>query len=247
MQLFTAKIYIMNIVLIGYGKMGKEIERVAIEHGHRISEIFDIDRDICSCGNIASLGDVAIEFSTPKTAEQNVMACVKGGLRVVSGTTGWTFDASTMEKLCRENSSAFFYSSNYSIGMNIFMAVNRMLAQKLAAYPQYSALIEETHHIHKLDKPSGTAITLAKGIIENNPRYSDWKLDEGSDNILEIDSFREGEVFGDHSVLWSSEYDDITIAHSAKSRRGLANGAVLAAEFLVGKCGMFTMNDLLGL
>ena len=247
LQLFTAKIYIMNIVLIGYGKMGKEIERVAIEHGHRISEIFDIDRDICSCGNIASLGDVAIEFSTPKTAEQNVMACVKGGLRVVSGTTGWTFDASTMEKLCRENSSAFFYSSNYSIGMNIFMAVNRMLAQKLAAYPQYSALIEETHHIHKLDKPSGTAITLAKGIIENNPRYSDWKLDEGSDNILEIDSFREGEVFGDHSVLWSSEYDDITIAHSAKSRRGLANGAVLAAEFLVGKCGMFTMNDLLGL
>lgn len=237
----------MDIVLIGYGKMGKEIERVAVEQGHRISEIFDIDRDICSCDNIASLGDVAIEFSTPKTAEQNVLACVKGGLRVVSGTTGWTFDAAKMEKLCRENSSAFFYSSNYSIGMNIFMAVNRMLAQKLAAYPQYSAHIEETHHIHKLDKPSGTAITLAKGIIESNPRYSDWKLDEGSDNILEIDSFREGEVFGDHSVLWSSEYDDILISHSAKNRRGLANGAVLAAEFLAGKCGMFTMNDLLGL
>lgn len=227
--------------------MGKEIERVALDRGHRISEIFDIDRDIRSCGDIASLGDVAVEFSTPRTAEQNVRTCLNGGLRIVSGTTGWTFDADEMEKLCKLNNSAFFYSSNYSIGMNIFMAVNKMLANKLAAYPQYSAHIEETHHIHKLDKPSGTAITLAKGIMENNGKYSDWKLDEGGNNILEIDSFREGEVFGDHSVLWSSDFDDITITHSAKSRRGLANGAVMAAEFLAGKCGLFSMNNLLGL
>ena len=235
----------MDIVLIGYGKMGKEIERVAVERGHHVSEIFDIDRDICVCENLSSLGDVAIEFSTPGTAARNVVACLSNGLRVVSGTTGWTFVPEEMESICRKNSSAFFYSSNYSIGMNIFMAVNKMLAQKLSSYPQYSAHIEETHHIHKLDKPSGTAITLAKGIIDSNPRYSSWKLDEGSDNILEIDSFREGEVFGDHCVKWSSEYDDITISHSAKSRRGLAVGAVLAAEFLLGKCGMFTMNDLL--
>lgn len=237
----------MKIVLVGYGKMGKEIERVAVERGHQISAVFDIDRDICAEKDISSLGDVAIEFSTPKTAEQNVLACVKNGLRIVSGTTGWTFNADEMDKLCRSNNSAFFYSSNYSIGMNIFMAVNKMLAEKLANYPQYSAKIEETHHIHKLDKPSGTAITLAKGIIENNAKYSDWKLDASGNNILEIDSFREGEVFGDHSVLWSSDFDDITITHSAKSRRGLANGAVMAAEFLAGKCGMFTMNNLLGL
>ncbi len=237
----------MKIVLIGYGKMGKEIERVAIERGHEISAVFDIDRDICSEIDIRSLGDVAIEFSTPKTAYQNITTCITNGLRVVSGTTGWTFDMDEMDKLSKENSSAFFYSSNYSIGMNIFMVINKILAAKLEKYSQFSAKIQETHHIHKLDKPSGTAITLAKGIIDNNKRYSDWKLDEVGDNILEINSFREGEVFGDHSISWTSDCDEITISHSAKNRRGLALGAVLAAEFLTGKCGMFTMDNLLEL
>lgn len=236
----------MNIVLIGYGKMGKEIERVALERGHKISAIFDIDKDIRNEKDIRSLGDVAIEFSTPTTAEQNIRACINSGLRVVAGTTGWTFDAVEMDNLCKEKNSAFFYSSNYSIGMNIFMAVNKILASKMANCPEYTAKIQETHHIHKLDKPSGTAITLAKGIIENNKKYSSWKLDEGADNILEINAFREGEVFGDHSIMWSSVCDDITITHSAKSRKGLALGAVMAAEFVCGKTGFYTMNNLLG-
>ncbi|MCF0205970.1 MAG: 4-hydroxy-tetrahydrodipicolinate reductase [Bacteroidales bacterium] len=237
----------MKIVIIGYGKMGKEIERVAKERGHSVSAIFDVDRDICSEKDIKSLGDVAIEFTTPNTAESNVKACIGGGLPVVSGTTGWTFDKQDVDLRCRENKTSFFYSSNYSIGMNIFMLVNKILASKLSAYPQYSAKIAETHHIHKLDKPSGTAITLAKGIIEGNAKYNDWKLDAEAENCVEIDSYREGEVFGDHTICWESDFDTISITHSAKSRYALACGAVMAAEFIAGKSGFYSMEDLLNL
>lgn len=225
--------------------MGKAVEAVALQRQHKITAVFDIDKNICEQSNLKSLGDVAIEFSTPNTAMSNVFHCINNALPVVCGTTGWDVDCQLIKQMCNEHKTAMFYASNYSIGMNIFMQINRQLAEKLQKYADYKVNIDETHHIHKLDKPSGTAITLAKDIIANNSNYCKWQLDQNGDNIVGINSFREGEIFGNHSVHWENACDEITISHSAKNRTGLALGAVLAAEFIANKQGMFSMNDLL--
>lgn len=235
----------MKIAIIGYGKMGKAIEQIAADRGHTISAIIDLNG---STAINAGLADVAIEFTSPTSARQNIIDCIACGIPVVSGTTGWDFDKSEMETLCRDNSTSVFQASNFSIGANIFMEINEKLAGIMNDFGDYSAKIEETHHIHKLDKPSGTAISLANGIIKNNSKYVKWELKPVSDiQNIEITSFREGEIFGDHTVLWENDIDRISITHSAKSRKGLAFGAVLAAEFVADKKGVFSMRDLLKL
>jgi len=238
----------MKIALIGYGKIGKAVEQIALERGHSIVAIVDLNTDIRIDKKLSELADVAIEFTTPASAQQNILDCINSGLPVVSGTTGWIFNKSEMEALCLNRSTAMFYASNFSIGMNVFMEINAKLARLMSDFDDYSAKIEETHHIHKLDKPSGTAITLAEGIVKNNSKYVKWELNSRTDiHNIEIDSFREGEIFGDHKIVWESDVDNISISHSAKSRKGFALGAVLAAEFLFNKTGVFSMRDLLKL
>jgi len=236
----------MRIALIGYGKMGKAVEQIALERGHSVSAIVDIDSKIKISSELKNIADIAIEFSTPAAAKNNIENCLSLGITVVSGTTGWSFDRKEFEKICTKNSVALFYATNYSIGVNIFMKINEKLAEIMSNFPDYNARIEETHHIHKLDKPSGTAISLANGIINKNPKYVKWMLNPSDDkNKIDITSFREGEIFGDHEIVWENEIDRINIKHSAKSRRGLALGAILAAEFISNKTGVFSMDDLL--
>ncbi len=239
----------MRIGIIGYGKMGKAIEQIAIQRGHEVTCIIDkTESDQNAIPQLKSNVDVAIEFSTPKSAEKNILSCIESGIPVVSGTTGWIFDHSRLNEKCIINKTAFFFASNFSIGVNIFMAINQKLATLLSDFETYKVQIEETHHIHKIDKPSGTAITLAEDIIKNNENYKNWEL-KPSNNILniEIDSLREGETIGEHKIKWENEIDTITIGHNAKTRKGFALGAVLAAEFIKNKSGYFTMNDLIKL
>ncbi|MDD3859006.1 MAG: 4-hydroxy-tetrahydrodipicolinate reductase [Bacteroidales bacterium] len=238
----------MRIALIGYGKMGKAVEQIALERGHTIVAIVDINTSEKIDKKLKSIVDIAIEFTSPASAEKNITDCLTAGISIVSGTTGWEFDKKELEELCIKNSAALLYASNFSIGVNIFMKINEQLAKFLSAFNDYSAKIEETHHIHKLDKPSGTAISLANGIINNNPKYVKWMLNPCNEkNNIEITSLREGEIYGDHKIEWENDIDIISISHSAKSRRGLALGAVMAAEFVLGKTGVFSMNDLLKL
>lgn len=238
----------MRIALIGYGKMGKAVEQIALERGHIITSIVDINTAVKIDENLRSVADVAIEFTSPSSAKQNIIDCLTSGISVVSGTTGWELNKQELESLAIKNSAALFYASNFSIGVNIFMKINEQLAGFLSDFSDYSAKIEETHHIHKIDKPSGTAISLAKGIVNNNAKYVNWMLNPCSDkNKIEISSFREGEIFGDHKITWENDNDIISISHSAKSRRGLATGAIMSAEFVLGKTGVFSMNDLLKL
>lgn len=237
----------MKIALLGYGKMGKAIERVARERGHEIVLVVDeMNRASCSDEQLKQ-ADVAIEFTTPAVAVDNYSWCFRNGIPVVSGTTGWLEKWSEVTDACGKAGGAFFYASNYSIGVNIFFHLNRWLAKSMAAFDDYKVFVEETHHVHKLDAPSGTAITLAKGILGEHPGYSSWKLDEGEvkDDELPVKAKREGEVPGIHAVTYKSEVDEIKIYHSAFSRDGFARGAVLAAEFLVGKKGVYGMDDLL--
>ena len=236
----------MKIALIGYGKMGHAIEEAAIERGHAIVSIIDIDNpeDFNSPQFLSA--DVAIEFSQPQSAFANYIKCFERNIPVVAGTTGWLDRWDEIKNLCAEGNQTFFYASNYSIGMNIFFALNKQLAKMMNHFPSYNVQIEEIHHIHKLDSPSGTAITLAEHILENIDRKKQWKEGlEGSDEDLPIHSRREGEVPGIHEVVYESDADTIRIQHSAKSRKGLALGAVLAAEFVKGKKGFLSMNDML--
>ncbi len=236
----------MRIALIGYGKMGKAIEEIAIERGHTVSAIVDLSTEVKIDSELKKTVDVAIEFTSPEAAKQNLLDCIIAGIPVVSGTTGWAFNENEMNELCKKNSTAVFYASNFSIGVNIFMQINEKLASLLNSFGSYSAKIKETHHIHKLDKPSGTAITLANGIVKNNSKYVKWELNPSTDiQNIEITSFREGEIFGDHSVIWENDIDSINISHSAKSRKGFAMGAVLAAEYINKRTGLFNMRDLL--
>ncbi|HNQ67354.1 MAG TPA: 4-hydroxy-tetrahydrodipicolinate reductase [Bacteroidales bacterium] len=238
----------MRIALIGYGKMGKAVEQIALERGHTITAVIDINTTDKISENLKSIADIAIEFTSPNSAKQNVINCLQNGISVVSGTTGWDLNKDEFKKLCIKNSAAVFYASNFSIGVNVFMKINEKLAELLSGFNDYEAKIEETHHIHKLDKPSGTAITLANGIIKNNPKYVKWMLNPCNEkNKIEINSFREGEIYGDHKIIWENDIDIISISHSAKSRRGLAQGAIMAAEFVIGKIGVFSMSDLLKL
>lgn len=232
----------MNIALLGYGKMGRLIEQIALDRGHNISAVKDIDRPEMDYGNV----DVAIDFSTPEGAVENIKEALKNGIPVISGTTGWLEHFDEVTEFCGEMEGAFLYASNFSLGVNVFFALNSYLAKLMGPLTQYKASLEETHHIHKLDAPSGTAISLAESIIENTS-YKSWSLDAEAEDSLPVKSIRSGEVPGTHLVDYSSTVDDIEIKHTAHSREGFALGAVIAAEWIRGRKGIFGMSDVLNL
>lgn len=239
----------MKIALIGYGKMGQTIERIAKERGHEIVLVVDeYNRGECTDEQLRGAG-VAIEFAIPAAAVDNYRWCFRNGVPVVSGTTGWLERWDEVTRACEQLDGGFFYASNFSVGVNLFFHLNRWLARAMSRVDGYNASIEEVHHVHKLDAPSGTAITLARGVMENNPRYSSWKLTKEeapvATNELPIVARREGEVPGLHAVSYVSDIDEIRICHSSNSRDGFALGAVLAAEFMLGKRGIFGMDDLI--
>ena len=250
----------MKIALIGYGKMGKEIEKVALSRGHEIVSIIDINNQDDFESEAFKSADVAIEFTNPMVAYSNYMKAFKAGVKLVSGSTGWMAEhGDEVKELCNKGGKTLFWSSNFSLGVTIFSAVNKYLAKIMNGFPQYSVCMQETHHVHKLDAPSGTAITLAEEIIDNIDRKKDWKRgvtywtedghhDEGDANItdedLVINCVRDGEVPGIHAVMYDSDADMITIEHSAHSRKGFALGAVLAAEFTANHSGLLTTSDL---
>ena len=236
----------MKIALIGYGKMGKTIEQIALNRGHQIVSIVDINNpEEFQSANFKS-ADVAIEFTTPATAFDSYMKSFAAGVPVVSGTTGWLDRIGEIKEKCEKEGKTFFYASNFSIGVNIFFALNKYLAKIMNNFPSYNISMTETHHIHKLDAPSGTAITLAEGIIENVDRKDRWTLETAEQPTdLPIHAIREGEVPGIHEVTYESDVDYISIKHDAKSRAGFALGAVVAAEFTAGKKGFLGMDDML--
>jgi 4-hydroxy-tetrahydrodipicolinate reductase len=232
----------MKIALLGYGKMGKVIEKVALERGHEIvlrkssSDTFDgLDS-----------ADVAIDFSIPDAAVGNISTCLHTNIPIVSGTTGWLDNYEKMTALCADKNGAFIYGSNFSLGVNLFFELNEYLAKMISKFPEYKASMEEIHHTQKLDAPSGTAITLAKGIIDNSD-YSSWALENAKEDEILIDAKRIENVPGTHTVTYNSNVDAIEITHTAHNREGFALGAVIAAEWLVGKTGIFTMKDVLDL
>lgn len=240
--------FIMKIALVGYGKMGKEIEKIALERGHSVVLTIDINNQQDFTVENLQKADVVIEFTTPATAVNNYIQCFKAHVPVVSGSTGWLERYDEIVSLCKQYGSTFFYSSNYSLGVNIFFEINKKLAAIMNAFPQYDVCVEETHHNQKLDAPSGTAITIANDILAEVERKKSWRLNEfKTTEELQIVSKRIGTVPGIHVVEYDSAEDVIEIKHSAKSRRGLAFGAVLAAEFVQGKTGVFGMKDLLNI
>lgn len=236
----------MNIALIGYGKMGQTIERIALQRGHTIVAKIDKDNKADLQSAAFRTADVAIEFTMPTTAFDNIKACIDAGVPVVCGTTGWLEHLDEAKKLVEEKKAALLYASNYSLGVNIFFHINRELARIMQQFDQYNVSIEEIHHIHKLDAPSGTAITLAEDAINLIDRKKKWMLGEEAPDTLTIKARREAEAPGTHIVKYKSVIDSITIEHEAHNRDGLASGAVLAAEFLQGKQGFYSMKDVLG-
>jgi 4-hydroxy-tetrahydrodipicolinate reductase len=238
----------MKIALIGYGKMGKEIEKIALTRGHEIVLKIDITNpEELTIANLRK-ADVAIEFTIPASATANYKLCFEAGIPVVSGTTGWLEQLPVIQQLCKQLNGTFFYASNFSLGVNIFFALNKKLAELMAQRSQYTVEMKEIHHTQKLDAPSGTAITLAEEIISNIPEKKSW-VNHPTTNPEEVGiiSEREGQVPGTHIIKYDSEDDYIEITHLTKSRRGLAMGAVLAAEYSFGKKGILSMNDLLNL
>ena len=235
----------MKIALIGYGKMGKTIEQIALQRGHQIVSIIDINNTADFDSEAFRSADVAIEFTTPATALGNYMRCFEANVPVVSGTTGWLSHLDEVKAKCEQEGKTFFCASNFSVGVNIFFALNRYLAKIMNGFPAYDVRMTEVHHIHKLDAPSGTAITLAEGILDNVERKERWTLETAEQPTdLPIHAIREGEVPGIHEIIYESEADTISIKHDAKSRAGFALGAVIAAEFTAGKKGFLGMNDL---
>ena len=235
----------MKIALIGYGKMGKTIEQIALQRGHQIVSIIDINNTADFDSEAFRSADVAIEFTTPATALNNYLRCFAANVPVVSGTTGWLDHLDEVKAKCEQEGKTFFYASNFSVGVNIFFALNRYLAKIMNNFPAYDVRMTEVHHIHKLDAPSGTAITLAEGILEHIDRKKRWTLETAEQPTdLPIHAIREGEVPGIHEIIYESEADTISIKHDAKSRAGFALGAVIAAEFTAGKKGFLGMNDL---
>lgn len=232
----------MRIGLFGYGKMGKMIVGMAGERGHSVISKIDVgtaDVDF-------SKWDVGIDFSTPNAALHNITNCLKNGVPIISGTTGWLKDYQKAIDICQENQGAFIHATNFSLGVNVFFELNCNLARMMARLEQYNISIEEIHHTQKLDAPSGTAISLAEGILKNS-WYRDWKLDEPGESTIPIYSKREGMVPGTHIVRYNSCVDSIEIKHTAHNREGFALGAILAAEWIQGKKGVFTMRDVLNL
>ncbi|WP_294962969.1 4-hydroxy-tetrahydrodipicolinate reductase [uncultured Flavobacterium sp.] len=232
----------MKIALLGYGKMGKVIERIALERGHEIV----LKKDEFNTYDGLSTADVAIDFSVPSAAVSNISASFNANVPVVSGTTGWLEHYDEMIALCNEKKGGFISSSNFSLGVNIFFGLNEYLAKIMNQFDSYKVSMEEIHHIHKLDAPSGTAISLAQGVIENSS-YSEWTLEDAKNNQIHIEAKRIGEVPGTHTVTYDSPIDSIEIKHTAHNREGFALGAVIAAEWLAGKQGIFSMKDVLNL
>ena len=232
----------MKIALLGYGRMGQAIEKVALERNHEIvikKDVEPLDMDL-------SIADVAIDFSHPLAAFDNIKECIDHGVPVVSGTTGWLDKYAEIESYCKDKGGSFIYASNFSIGVNLFFNLNNYLAKMMQQIEGYDASMEEIHHIHKLDAPSGTAITLADGILENSDK-SKWNIDSPDKGDLFIEVKREGEVPGTHKVSYTSSIDAIEIKHTAFNRTGFALGAVVAAEWLQNKKGVFNMKDVLSL
>jgi 4-hydroxy-tetrahydrodipicolinate reductase len=232
----------MKIALLGYGRMGQAIEQIAINRGHDI--VIKTSKD--SGYNIKD-ADVAIDFSIPNAAFNNISNCLNNNVPVISGTTGWLDKYNDAVSLCEKNKGAFIYASNFSLGVNIFFELNEILAKMMTKLEDYKVDIEEIHHTKKLDAPSGTAITLAEGVIKNHSQYSNWKLDESTENTLPITAKRIPDVPGTHIITYKSDIDTIKIEHEAHSRQGFALGAVIAAEWIIGKTGVFTMKDVLSL
>lgn len=232
----------MKIALLGYGRMGKVIERIALERGHQVVLRKNAEDTFDGLEN----ADVAIDFSIPDAAVENISACLNNNVPVVSGTTGWLEHYHNMVELCEQKQGAFIYGSNFSLGVNIFFELNTHLAKMMSNLKQYKVSMNEIHHLQKLDAPSGTAISLANDIIANSD-YSSWALENAKEDEIHIDAIREEGIPGTHSVFYDSEVDSIEIKHTAHSREGFAFGAVVAAEWLYGKKGIFTMKDVLGL
>ncbi len=230
----------MKIGLLGYGRMGKAIEKIALERGHEI--VYKLDRNYNN-GNLIK-ADVAINFSIPNSAVNNITIALESSIPVICGTTGWLDHYKKITQIAIQNKTAFLYASNFSIGVNLFFKLNKNLAKIVQGHSDYKPSIEEIHHIEKLDTPSGTAITLAEGILENS-NLKDWRQQDAGEDELEIKSIREGEVPGIHSIQYKSDIDSITIKHEAFNRKGFAFGALIAAEWIVGKKGIFKMNDVL--
>ena len=232
----------MKIALVGYGKMGKIIDEISQNRGH---EIVARLRETPTAENLNN-ADVAIEFSNPEVAFENIKTCLENKIPVICGTTGWLDKKPEIEKIALENNTPFLYGSNFSLGVNLFFALNENLAKMMNKFNEYNCQLEEIHRIHKLDAPSGTAISLAEGIIQNS-NFEAWKLEETKEKELGIFAIRENEVPGTHSVFYRSEVDEIEIKHTAYNRNGFALGAVIALEWIVDKKGIFTMKDVLGL
>lgn len=232
----------MKIALIGYGKMGKAIGQLAFEKGHDI-QVYDKSKSLQELR--LNTPDVAIEFTRPESAAGNVRFCLESGIPVVSGTTGWNHELSAVEELCRKVNGSFFYASNFSLGVNIFFRLNSFLAQQMKFNPQYEPSIKEIHHTQKKDAPSGTAITLAEGIIKYIPRYDTWSKETKTEGALPILSERTDPYPGLHTVTYQSTIDEISITHQAHSRQGFAAGALAVAEWLPGKKGVLSMSDFL--
>lgn len=232
----------MNIGLFGYGKMGKMIEKIAIQRNHSIVAKVDVDTKEVDYAAM----DMAIDFSSPEAAFNNIKSCLERNVPVISGTTGWLKDYDKVISLCKEKNSAFIYASNFSLGVNLFFELNCYLAKMMSKLSQYNVSIEETHHLQKLDAPSGTAITLAEGIIENSD-YNGWQMDKTGDRLVPIISKRIADEYGTHVVSYENIVDEIVIKHKANNREGFALGAVVAAEWLNEKKGVFTMKDVLNL
>jgi len=236
----------MRIGLLGYGKMGRVIEELALKRGYEIVWKSDGDGHAPISPDELRLADVAIEFSTPASAVENIRMCAALQIPVVVGTTGWYARFDETAAYVREMDSALFYATNFSIGVNIFWKMNRILAGIMNEHSQYHATLEEVHHIHKLDEPSGTGITTAEGLIASHGAYTSWALGtEAEPGVLPVHSLREGEVPGTHRVLWSSNEDRIVLEHEAFGRQGFASGALHAAEWLRSRRGVFTMDDML--
>jgi 4-hydroxy-tetrahydrodipicolinate reductase len=237
----------MNIALIGYGRMGHEIETIAVNRGHFIKLIIDENNiNDLNADNLKGI-DVAIEFTSPYAAFDNISKCLQAKIPVVSGTTGWLEKYDKAVEICLRSKTSFLYSSNFSIGVNILFWLNRELAKRMERNHDYSVSIEEIHHTKKLDAPSGTAITLAGGIVGEHSGYKKWCFEKDkSETCIPIRSVREGSVPGTHTVSWDSEIETISLKHESKNRKGLALGAVVAAEFICSKEGIFTMSDVMG-
>ena len=235
----------MNIALLGYGKMGKEIESIALQRGHTI--VLKVDETNASTFTNDELkkADVAIEFSTPHTVISNIKKCFEAQVPVAVGTTGWYDEFEMIQELCLQKNGVLFHATNFSLGVNLFFKINTYLAELMNKYDSYNVEMEEIHHIHKLDKPSGTAISLANQILEKIERKKQWSITDNSSETLFIKDVREGEIPGTHIIKYTSAVDDIEIMHKAHNRKGFALGAVIAAEYIKGKKGIFTMNDLI--